>query len=149
MFSFIVQSMIGSQNLWHCLWTQCTLHLWGVLVLPKSVGSQQRVEVLRYKDIIILYPSFGHIFSKENGEAIEGSSKVAYSSRSVFLRKILTTDNLQKCVLFFFIGVICVKGVGSWWIIYFFIALQHMSYGLCCFSCLEFIGLCRIGLSIV
>ena len=56
----------------------------GGIGLAKSVGSQQRVEVLRYKDIIILYRSFGHIFSKENGEAIEGSSKVAYSSRSVF-----------------------------------------------------------------
>ena len=80
----------------------------GGIGLAKSVGSQQRVEVLRYKDIIILYPSFGHIFSKENGEAIEGSSKVAYSSRSVFLRKILTTDNLQKmCIIFLYWCYMC------------------------------------------
>ena len=56
MLSFVVQCMIGNENLWLCLWTLFTLRLCRVLFLIKSVGSQQRVEILRCEDIIILYP---------------------------------------------------------------------------------------------
>ena len=70
--------------------------------------------------------------------------RVAFFSWSASLGKILTTDNFCKGVLLFLTGVICVRGVGSRWIIFFFIAPLHLSCGLWCFVCLEFTELCHI-----
>lgn len=51
-------------------------------------------------------------------------------------------------VLLFWIGFVRVKGEGSEWIIFFFITLQHMSCGQWCVVCLDYNGLCHLGLLI-
>ena len=63
--------------------------------------------------------------------------RVAFFSWSASLGKILTTDNICKLIC-----TICVRIVGSQWIIFFFINPLLVSCGCWSFVCLEFIGLC-------
>ena len=97
MLSFVIQCIIGNQNLWLSLWTLFTLCLCGVLFLIKSVGSQQRVKILRCEDIIILY----HLTVVSFPWKMMWQSKVFpriffFFSCSASLDNITTTDNIQK-----------------------------------------------------
>ena len=96
MLSFVIQCMIGNQNLGLSLWTLFTLRLCGVLFLIKSFGSQQRVKVLRCEDIIILYPLTVVSFLWKMMWQSKVSLRIAFFSWSASLDKITTIDNLQK-----------------------------------------------------
>ena len=123
------------------------------LFLIKSIGSQQRVEILRCEDIIILYPLTVVSFPWKMMWQSKVSPRVGFFFFffiffNVLLLQIrLLQISFKKSKLLLSIGVMFAKGVGSWRIIFFFIALQLMSCDLRCFACLEFIVLCRIKLS--
>ena len=57
MFSFVDHRKIGNKNLLICLWIWSTLRLCGGLVLIRFVGSQQGIEVLRFRGFYLsFYP---------------------------------------------------------------------------------------------
>ena len=70
--------------------------------------------------------------------------RVAFFSWTASLGKFLTIDNLWNRGVTIVDWYFMCKGVGSMWIIFFFIVPLLLSYGQGCEICLVFYGLCHI-----